>query len=313
MNFYDTYPEHDDILNYSRVILSIIDMLLSMGKENVWNSSLPVGSESTRVVELIKVFSLSIYDYQLLNYLYNREEVLHKLSLSLKHKSKTKQTNDNNNNAASPNTTIEYLSKLPPYHSISIKLPHICKCPGLGLCPLNLHSQAHELFCALFSVFQQQLLFTEHQMPLNFKFPERPLSTKDDLMQQPGPKKDKAKKTKSNKKVPANNNNNNNAQVKTTTTPSNKFINEHMIVEQYEIEATTTVESVLDRPSLSIVPGSSVSADKLPSIYLGHVLFTDHKLLLPLFNGSNSKSIGASLNLMNMLGLPELTWLLDLF
>ena len=126
MNFYDTYPDHDDILNYSRVILSIIDMLLSMGKENVWNSSLPVGSESTRIVELIKVFSLSIYDYQLLNYLYNREEVLHKLSLSLKHKSKTKQANDKN-----LNSTIEYLSKLPPFHSISIKKPHIC---GRGRC-----------------------------------------------------------------------------------------------------------------------------------------------------------------------------------
>lgn len=124
MNFYDTYPDHDDILNYSRVILSIIDMLLSLGKDNVWNSSLPVGSESTRVVELVKVFSLSIYDYQLLNYLYNREEVLHKLSLSLKHKSKTKQ---GNGAAANLNSTIEYLNKLPPYHSISIKNPHICE------------------------------------------------------------------------------------------------------------------------------------------------------------------------------------------
>ena len=127
-------------------------------------------------------------------------------------------------------------------------------------------------------------------MPLSFKFPERPLSNKDDLMQQPGPRKDKTKKNKANKKLPSNNI----AQVKTTS-PPNRFINEHMIVEQFEIEETTTVESVLDRPSLSIAPGSSaVSAEKLPSIYLGHVLFNDHKLLLPLFNGSNSKSIGKS-------------------
>ena len=130
-------------------------------------------------------------------------------------------------------------------------------------------------------------------MPLNFKFPERPLTNKDDLLQQPGPKKDKTKKNKANKKAPVNNNI---VQAKTTSPPS-KFINEHMIVEQFEIEETTTVESVLDRPSLPIAPGSSVSAEKLPSIYLGHVLFTDHRLLLPLFNGSTSKSIGESWSL----------------
>jgi hypothetical protein len=61
---------------FQQNVLQIVDMILGLGKTDtqLWSSSLPIGSESTRIVKLVRHLSQSVYDFQRLNIQKPRDE-----------------------------------------------------------------------------------------------------------------------------------------------------------------------------------------------------------------------------------------------
>lgn len=54
--------------------MAIVNVILGLSKDvNLWSMSVPIGSESMRIVKLIKQLSLTIYDFQRLNLLVIQE------------------------------------------------------------------------------------------------------------------------------------------------------------------------------------------------------------------------------------------------
>lgn len=207
--------------------------------------------------------------------------------------SDTNKINSNINNEI--NSTLSFLNNLPAYYKMSFKMTHI--------------------------VFQQQLLFTEHQMPLNLKFPER--TTPTDHANNNN-NKESASKSSNNK---SNNNSSSSSKKakakpkKTTSTSTTTTIATSLSeldelnggasgssqFEQYEVELTTLAEPTVDNlatPAVDISasplsPASSSSSSQpsiysysLPSIYLGQVSFVDNRLNLPLFNSLVKTTFG---------------------
>ena len=99
--------------------MGIVDILLSLTNDKyAWNASLPIGSESIRIVELIKRLSATLFDFQKLNYFYYKDEddeidIAQRVSYSLKNISKTNRK--------------KILDSFPPYVLIELKYEHIGK------------------------------------------------------------------------------------------------------------------------------------------------------------------------------------------
>lgn len=132
-------------------------------------------------------------------------------------------------------------------------------------------------------------------MPLNFNFPEKKNPLTSDQIQKHNQKsknkKEKSKKPKSSKQKTTNNNNNNNnlkppfLNSPTTTTTSAPF-DLFLDLDYQTTILETTTSNQQDRYHFSS------SYNLMPSIYLGHVLFNEHNLLLPLQNKTLNKNIG---------------------
>ena len=131
-------------------------------------------------------------------------------------------------------------------------------------------------------------------MPLNFNFPEKKNPLTSDQIQKHSQKsknkKEKTKKPKSSKQKTTNNNNNNNLKPPlpnspTTTTASAPF-DLFLDLDYQTTILETTTSNQQDRYHFSS------SYNLMPSIYLGHVLFNEHNLLLPLQNKTLNKNTG---------------------
>lgn len=89
--------------------------MLSLSKENLWGFSLPIGSESIRIVQLIKHLSECIYDYQRLNYISSKDyEYDGEFGYEQVVKSQSKQSSPSKN-------TIN----LPPFATIEVRYTYI--------------------------------------------------------------------------------------------------------------------------------------------------------------------------------------------
>ncbi|CAF0710943.1 unnamed protein product [Brachionus calyciflorus] len=65
----DGYPNYNDTIKFSEYVLGTIDVILSMSKDSqIWSVSLPIGSESIRIFDLVNKLASSIYDFQKLNF-----------------------------------------------------------------------------------------------------------------------------------------------------------------------------------------------------------------------------------------------------
>ncbi len=108
-------------------MLAIVDMLLSLSKDQFWNYSFPIGSESYRIVELVKYLSITLYDYQRLqlNDDYNYEDY----NYYQYRKIRQANTNTNNININNVNLTTDYnfIRALPSYAFIEVKYQYISK------------------------------------------------------------------------------------------------------------------------------------------------------------------------------------------
>lgn len=199
---------------------------------------------------------------------------------------------DNIKNNNEINSTLSFLNNLPAYYKMSFKMTHI--------------------------VFQQQLLFTEHQMPLNIKFPERtsPADTSNS-------NNNKESKSSSNNKSNTNSSKKAKAKPKKTTSTSttttiatalseldelNGAASGSSQFEQYEVELTTMAEPTVDKTAAASIDisssqsssssssssssQSSIYSYSSPSIYLGQVSFVDNRLNLPLFNSLVKTTFG---------------------
>ncbi len=105
-----------------------------MHDENrLWDASLPIGSESYRLVELVNQLAASIHDFQLLSLVTYEQQNFHDEShltklLSRNNKrskdaSKTDKTNLNNNTNTSKSINVNNM----PFVLIDIKFPSIGK------------------------------------------------------------------------------------------------------------------------------------------------------------------------------------------
>ena len=97
--------------------MAIIDLLLSISKDkDTWEANLPIGSESVRLLEIIKHLSRSLFDFQRLNYYSNKDED-DETDMTQKIFENFKNSNNFKRNK------IFYL--LPPYVLFDIKFEHI--------------------------------------------------------------------------------------------------------------------------------------------------------------------------------------------
>ncbi len=97
--------------------MAIIDLLLSLSNDkDTWEVNLPIGSESVRLLEIIKHLSRCLFDFQRLNY-YSSKDEDDETDMTLK----IFESFKNSNNIK--RKKIFYL--LPPYILFDIKLEHI--------------------------------------------------------------------------------------------------------------------------------------------------------------------------------------------
>lgn len=93
-------------------MLAIIDIILSTSKDvQLWSASLPIGSESIRIIELINRLSTSIFDFQKLNLLTALDEEDEPLELYVR--------------SLSSKSTINTTVTVPAYFNIDIKFNFI--------------------------------------------------------------------------------------------------------------------------------------------------------------------------------------------
>ena len=92
-------------------------MLLNLASEvSLWDTSLPLGHEAHRLTEIIKHLSISLYDFQRLNYLVPREKPMLDFDYNLYSSGDEKPTSNN-----------ELVDSYPQYTFFEIKYKHICK------------------------------------------------------------------------------------------------------------------------------------------------------------------------------------------
>lgn len=92
-------------------------MLLNLASEvSLWDTSLPLGYEAHRLTEIVKHLSISLYDFQRLNYLVPREKPIVDFDYNLYSFGEEKPTSDN-----------ELVDSYPQYTFFEIKYKHICK------------------------------------------------------------------------------------------------------------------------------------------------------------------------------------------
>ncbi len=114
-------------------MLAIVDMLLSLSNDHFWNYSLPIGSESYRIVELVKYLSITLYDYQRLqlNDDYNYEDYNYYQFRKIRQSNTNTVLNNNNNininNNVNVTTDYNFIRTLPSYAFIEVKYQYISK------------------------------------------------------------------------------------------------------------------------------------------------------------------------------------------
>ena len=112
-------------------MLAIVDMLLSLSTDQFWNYSLPIGSESYRIVELVKYLSVTLYDYQRLqlNDDYNYEDYNYyqyrKIRQTNTNTNANTNINNHNNNNVNLTTDYNFIRTLPSYAFIEVKYQYI--------------------------------------------------------------------------------------------------------------------------------------------------------------------------------------------
>jgi hypothetical protein len=124
------YPDHDDTMKFTKYVLAILDMLLSLSSDPLWNYSLPIGSESFRIIELVKYLSLTIFDYQRLNQLnedYADDYYVPNHHRNIRSNYKKNVENINTNGLANITTNWNFIETLPPYAFIEVKYQHISR------------------------------------------------------------------------------------------------------------------------------------------------------------------------------------------
>ena len=99
--------------------MAITDLLLSLPNDkHAWEASLPIGSESIRLIDLAKRLSVNLFDFQRLNY-YNYKDEDDEIDISQNLFTNLKNATNLNRN--------KILDLLPPYVLFDIKFEHIGK------------------------------------------------------------------------------------------------------------------------------------------------------------------------------------------
>ena len=259
--------------------MGIIDLILDLSEDRrLWESSQPIGSESFRIIELVRQLSATIYDYQLLNLIVLRDE-----------------PNDNET-ITRIQSTLAYFKTVDPSFDFKFTDKNVTSQNILPFLMIDIKF-AH-------IAFRQQLLFHDLQMPLKFKFPERKVKSASTVSTESMSKlnqkqsiknKEKTKKQKYSRKSTHS--------VRSTTT--------RMISDDYHVESFTTSlpdkytllnrfqnsPLTLSSSSVSLSGSTSWSATSMPaainsspSIYFGKIVFNENNLFIPL--ASKNKSIG---------------------
>ena len=100
-----------------KYILAIIDLLLGLPNDKyAWEASLPIGSESIRLLDLIKRLSTSLFDFQRLN-IYNYKDEDDEIDITQTIFSNFKNSSNFNRN--------KLFNLLPHYVLFDIKFEHI--------------------------------------------------------------------------------------------------------------------------------------------------------------------------------------------
>ena len=124
-NFNLAYPDYEDTVKFSKHILAIVDILLGLTKDNnIWGASLPIGSESVRIIDIVKQLSASIFDFQRLNHINNRDE---DDEIDISRVRVINKNSINKNNTSTVKNRVDILSTLPAYVLIDIKFQYISK------------------------------------------------------------------------------------------------------------------------------------------------------------------------------------------
>ncbi len=132
-------------------------MIISKSNDiGLWSASNPIGSEAIRIVKVVQSTARCLYDLQ----------NLHFMDTSVQ---KIKKNRSHNKQLASQGN----ISEVPFYELIEIKFKNLSTC----ITTFKTCISKEINHSAYWIDFRQQLLYSQEQMPLNFKFPYTTEST----------------------------------------------------------------------------------------------------------------------------------------